>query len=169
MFSIQLFIEVNTCLIDKSMVLIDNNRNEDDQTAEDTIDRLQVYLRAELQSQGDNEEPAINQQSNVPQVIPATTYQHQYKRRNKLQRQSITCPSLVMALCGVHIGMMIYNDVRLESWTVELFGSSISLIIGIFYVSAIFGMWLGSFMIGKIAMETLYVSSNNKYVDEKLN
>lgn len=152
------------------MVLIEINRNEDDQTAEDSIDRLQVYLREEtFQSQGDNEEPAINQQSNVPQVIPVTSYEHLYKRRNKLQRQSITCPSIVMALCGVHIGMMIYNDVRLESWTVELFGSTISLIIGIFYVSAIFGMCLGSFMIGKIAMRTLYVSSNNNYVVEKLN
>lgn len=146
------------------MVLIDIIRSEADQneestqTVEETINRLQVYLvEATLQSQ---EEPVVNQESNVPQVIPTTTYEHRFKRRNTFQRQSITCPSIVMALCGVHIGMMIYNDIRLESWTVELFGSSVSLIIGVFFVSAIFGMWLGSFIIGKIAMNTLYVSSN---------
>ena len=143
------------------MVLIDNNE-DNTQTAEDTINRLQIYLvEATLQSQENNEERDVNQQSNVPQVIPTTTYEHRYKKRTKLQRQSITCPSIVMALCGVHLGMMIYNDIRLESWTVELFGSSVSLIIGVFYVFAIFGMWLGSFMIGKIAMKTLYVSLNN--------
>lgn len=135
------------------MVLIDINRNQDDQIAEDTVNSLQIYLSEA--TQGDNEPPGSN---NVPQVIPATSYEHRYKRKNKLQRQSITCPSIVMALCGVHIGMMIYNDVRLESWTVELIGSSVSLIIGIFYVSAIFGMWLGSFIIRKIAIDTLYVS-----------
>ncbi|CAO1322602.1 unnamed protein product [Diamesa serratosioi] len=110
------------------------------QRAEETVNRLQVYLV----------EAGLDE-------VSSTTYEQRYKRRNKLQRKSIRCPSAIMALCGVHIGMIIYNDVRLESWTVDLSGSSVSLIIGIFYVSSIFGMWLGSVIIGKIPMKTLYV------------